>query len=70
MSTGRCCNQHGKRIDCELRFHRESYGWECVCLYNGELVYGRRFVMKAGALTQAEAQRLRLLGEGWLLKVG
>jgi hypothetical protein len=54
-----------KRIDCELRSHGESYGWECVCLYDGELVYGRRFVLKAGAISEADAQRQRLTGEGW-----
>ena len=26
-----------RRVDCELRFHGESYGWECQCLYNGDL---------------------------------
>src|SRR6266852_3303114 len=54
-----------KRVDCQLRFHGESYGWECVCLYDGELVHCRRFALKAGALTDAEAQRQRSIGEGW-----
>ena len=54
-----------KRVECEIRYHGEAYGFECVCLYDGELVYGRRFVMKADALTEADAQRQRLTGEGW-----
>jgi hypothetical protein len=60
----------GKRVECELRFHGQSYGWECVCLYGGDLVYGRRFVEKTGALEEAEAQRQRLIGEGWTLETG
>ena len=58
-------HKNGKRIDCELRFHCESYGWECQCLHDGVLVYGQRFVLKAGALEEAEGQRRRLVGEGW-----
>jgi hypothetical protein len=27
--------------------------------------YGQRFVLRAGALEEAEAQRRRLMGEGW-----
>ena len=54
----------GKQVDCELQFHGESYGWECRCLHDGELAYGQRFIMKAGALEEAEAQRARLLKEG------
>ena len=30
----------GKQIDCELRFHGESYRWECQCLHEGVLAYG------------------------------
>jgi hypothetical protein len=56
----------GRRIECELRFHGESYGWEAQFLYGGELAYGRRFVLKAGALEEAEAQRERLSAEGWV----
>lgn len=54
-----------RRVDCELRFHGESYGWECQCLHEGVLAYGRRFPLRAHALQEAEAQRRRLLGEGW-----
>ena len=60
----------GRRVDCELHFRGESWGWECRCLYDGELAYGRRFVLKAGALEEAEAQLKRLIGEGWIRKVG
>jgi hypothetical protein len=55
----------GKRVDGELHFRGESYGWECQCQNGGELAYGRRFVLKACALEEAEAHRLRPLGEGW-----
>jgi hypothetical protein len=30
----------GRRVDCALLFHGESYGWECQCLHDGELAYG------------------------------
>ena len=51
--------KNGKQIDCELRFHGESYGWECQCLHNGELAYGQRFVLRELALSEAESQRER-----------
>jgi hypothetical protein len=54
-----------RRVDCELRFHGESYGWECQCLHDGTLAYGRRFVLRAHALDEAEANRQRLIAEGW-----
>jgi hypothetical protein len=57
--------KHGKRLDCELRFHGESYGWECQCKHGGELAYGQRCIMRELALKEAEAQRQRLIGEGW-----
>jgi len=57
--------KNGKQIDCELRFHGEPYGWECQCLHDGELAYGQRFVLRDGALAQAEAQRQRLAREAW-----
>ena len=57
--------KNGHRVDCELRFHGESYGWECQCLCDGELAYGRRFVLRAPVREEAEAQRTRLLAEGW-----
>ena len=61
--------KHGRQVDCELRFHGESYGWECQCLHEGELAYGQRFVSRAGAVQEAEAQRARLLREGWTAPV-
>jgi hypothetical protein len=60
--------KNGRQVDCELRFHGESYGWECQCLYNGDLGYGRRFVLRADALEEAESQRRRLLNEGWIAR--
>jgi hypothetical protein len=30
----------GREVDCELRFHGESYGWGCPCLHDGEFAYG------------------------------
>lgn len=60
-------HKNGRRVDCELRFHGESYGWECKCLYNGELAYGQRYLLRAGALEEAETQRRRLVKEGWTL---
>ena len=56
----------GRRLDCELRFHGESYGWECQCPADGELVYGQRFPLKAGALAEADAQRKRLVRDDWM----
>jgi hypothetical protein len=56
----------GRRIDCELRFHGESYGWECQFLEDSALRYGQRFVLHEHALEEAEAQRWRLIGEGWI----
>jgi hypothetical protein len=55
----------GRRIDCALVFHGESYGWECQCLVNGELAYGQGFVLRIDAVEEAEAQRHRLTGTGW-----
>ncbi len=60
----------GKRVDCKLHFRGESWGWEAQFLYDGELAYGRRFLARPGALKEAEAQRQRLIGEGWTRKVG
>jgi hypothetical protein len=57
--------RNGRQVDCE-RLHGGSHGWECQCLYDGELLYGRRFVMRELALDEAEAQRPRLKAEGWL----
>jgi hypothetical protein len=61
--------KRGKRIDAELLFHGESYGWECQCLHEGELAYGQRHAKKEGALREANAQRQRLMNEGWAILV-
>jgi hypothetical protein len=58
-----------EQVDCELRFHGESYGWECQCLHEGELAYGQRFILRELALAEADAQRVRLLREGWTVPV-
>lgn len=60
--------KNGRQVDCELRFHGESYGWECQFLHDGDLAYGQRFVLRATALEEAEAQRRRLGGEGWVVE--
>jgi hypothetical protein len=57
--------KNGNQIDCELRFHGESYGWECQCLHDGLLTYGQRFALHEHALGDAEEQRKRLLNCGW-----
>jgi hypothetical protein len=57
----------GKRVDAELMFHGESYGWEARFLHDGQLAYGRRFVLRADELQEADEERTRLLAEGWSL---
>lgn len=49
---------------------RESYGWECQLLEDGELRYGWRLPLHGGALAESEAQRERLLGEGGVPRGG
>ncbi len=39
-------------INCELRFHGESYGWEAVFLRDGDL-----FISRGGFALRAEAER-------------
>jgi hypothetical protein len=55
----------GRRLDCELRFQGESYGWECQVLEDGVLRFGSRFPSHAGAVAEAEAKRERLLRNRW-----
>jgi hypothetical protein len=57
--------RRGRRVDCELRFHGESYGWEVQFLFGGVLAYGQRFILRADALEEAEVERQRLMGDGW-----
>ena len=58
--------KNGRQNDCELRFHGESYGWEVQWLHDGVLAYGQRYVLKDGALREAEAQRAHLMSDGWI----
>lgn len=48
----------------DLRFHGESYGWESMILRDGELVIGRRFVIKTAAIAWANEQRADI-ERGW-----
>ena len=61
--------KNGRRVDCELRFQGESYGWEVQFLHDGVMAYGQRFIMRGGALAEAESHRLRLMAEGWTAPV-
>jgi hypothetical protein len=54
----------GKPTDCTLVGQGED-GWECRFLYNGDLAYSRRWVMRADALAEAEAKRRELDAVGW-----
>ena len=54
-------------MDASVLFHGESYGWETQLLDGGDLVYGRRFPLKAGAIAEADALRGDLLKDGWTL---
>jgi hypothetical protein len=44
--------KNAHRVDCARKFHGESYGWECQCLYDDKLAYGRRFVLRTQTLEQ------------------
>jgi hypothetical protein len=57
--------KNGRQIDCKLRFHGESYGWECRFLHEGELAYSQRFVLREQALSKADTQRARLIKQAW-----
>ena len=48
----------------ELHFRGESYGWEVQILRDGELVMGRRFILREGAARWGEAERNRI-ERGW-----
>jgi hypothetical protein len=41
----------------ELRFHRESYGWEAQVLRDGDLFVARRLTMRAAAIAWADELR-------------
>ena len=57
----------GRQIDAELCFHGESYGWECQFLHDGEMAYGRRWALRAQALTEADEKRHELERTGWIV---
>jgi hypothetical protein len=46
--------KNGRQVDCELRFHRKAYGWECQFLLDGELAEGRRFTLRELALQEGD----------------
>ena len=48
-----------------FRCHGRGAAVESMRFREAKEVYGRQFVLKAVALTEAEAQRQRLVGEGW-----
>jgi hypothetical protein len=54
------------RIDAELRFHGESYGWECRFIDGDWLMYGRRWMLHADALAEAEEKRRELEQDDWI----
>src|SRR5438067_1310767 len=53
-----------RRIDAELLYQGEA-GVEAQFLVGGVLMRAWRFPLRAGAVAEAEAQRARLLREGW-----
>jgi len=61
--SGRTAN----RSIASFGFNGESYGWECQWLHDGELAYGHLFILRELALKEAEAQRQRLMRDGWKL---
>lgn len=56
----RCSGCH---VECLLRGHGE-YGWEVVLFSDGRDIFGRRFVLRAEALAEAESLR-RLVEREW-----
>jgi hypothetical protein len=55
-------------VDAELLFHAED-GVEAQFAYDGVMAYAQRFPMREFALKEAEAQRQRLVREGWSIPV-
>jgi hypothetical protein len=51
----------GRRVDCKLRYHGGTDGWECQFLSDGELASVRPSVFVRRALREADTQRQRLL---------
>ncbi len=60
-----CLRKAGSQIECELRFDHESASWECLCFYNGQRAFRRRFQTRTGAFAEAAQQRDQLKREGW-----
>ena len=56
--------KNGKQVDAELRVHGE-WGVECQFWYDGEMVYGRRWTLRAEALAEADQKRRELERDGW-----
>jgi hypothetical protein len=47
----------GRQVDCQFRFHGESYGWECQGSYDGDLADGRRLKSKRTLRGQAQGRQ-------------
>ena len=41
----------------ELKFHGESYGWECQIFRETDFTIGRRFILRNAAIRWAESER-------------
>ena len=48
--------KNGKQVYAELRVHGE-WGVECQFWFDGEILYGRRWTLRAEALAEADAKR-------------
>jgi hypothetical protein len=59
--------KNGRRTDCGLYFHGESYGWEVQLRDDGFLEFGQRFIFKEAALKLAGELRQDLLCNGWAI---
>lgn len=57
--------KNGKRIDAELLFHAE-HGVEIQFLHEGVMAYGRRWMLRAEAVREADAKRTELERQGWV----
>jgi hypothetical protein len=59
----------GKQTVCTLLGHGE-YGWEVILLRDGEWFYGRRWMLRAEALAEADALRREHERDGWTIASG
>ena len=56
------------RWSAELRFHGEvSWGWKAQILREGELVLGKRFLLRAQAVQFAEEIKREIASDRWRL---